>query len=62
MAHIALNNEELPGIVGLLDYSPATAEPLLDLANALLVADSTLTRTEREIIRLLICPSSSQSE
>ncbi len=50
MAHIKLNNENLPGIVGLLDYSPATAKPLTDLANALLVADSTLTKTEREII------------
>lgn len=50
MAHIALNNENLPGIVGLLDYSPATAAPLLSLANTLLVSESTLTRTEREII------------
>jgi uncharacterized peroxidase-related enzyme len=50
MAHIALNNEQLPGIVGLLDYSPATAKPLLELANVLLRDESTLTRTEREII------------
>jgi uncharacterized peroxidase-related enzyme len=50
MAHIVLNNENLPGIVGLLDYSPATAAPLLSLANTLLVSESTLTRTEREII------------
>ena len=50
MAHIALNNENLPGIVGLLDYSPATAAPLHSLANTLLVSESTLTRTEREII------------
>ena len=50
MAHIALNNEQLPGIVGLLDYSPATAAPLLSLANTLLVSESTLTRAEREII------------
>jgi len=50
MAHIKLNNEQLPGIVGLLDYSPATAKPLLELANVLLQGDSTLTRTEREII------------
>ena len=50
MAHITLNNENLPGIVGLLDYSPATAAPLLSLANTLLVSESTLTRTEREII------------
>jgi uncharacterized peroxidase-related enzyme len=50
MAHIKLNNEQLPGIVGLLDYSPATAKPLLDLANVLLRDESTLTRAEREII------------
>ncbi len=50
MAYIKLNNENLPGIVGLLDYSPATAGPLTDLANALLVEDSTLTKVEREII------------
>ena len=48
MAHIKLNNENLPGIVGLLDYSPATAVPLTDLANALLQEDSTLTKAERE--------------
>lgn len=50
MAHIALNNKNLPGIVGLLDYSHATALPLTDLANVLLVEDNSLTRTEREII------------
>jgi uncharacterized peroxidase-related enzyme len=50
MAYIALNNEQLPGIVGLLDFSPATAAPLLSLANTLLVGESTLTRAEREII------------
>jgi len=50
MAHIKLNNENLPGIIGLLDYSPATAKPLTDLANALLVDDSSLTRVEREMI------------
>jgi uncharacterized peroxidase-related enzyme len=50
MAHITLNNENLPGIVGLLDYSPATAAPLTELADALLVADSTLSKGERELI------------
>ena len=50
MAHIKLNNEQLPGIVGLLDYSPATAAPLSELAETLLVADSTLSKAEREII------------
>jgi uncharacterized peroxidase-related enzyme len=50
MAHIKLNNEQLPGIVGLLNYSPATAAPLTALADALLVADSTLSKAERELI------------
>ncbi|UOE47475.1 carboxymuconolactone decarboxylase family protein [Mucilaginibacter sp. SMC90] len=50
MAHIKLLNEELPGIVGLLNYSPATAQPLLLLAETLLRGPSTLTSGEREII------------
>ena len=50
MAHIQLNNENLPGIIGLLHYSPQTAKPLNDLAEVLLVDDSTLTRAEREMI------------
>jgi uncharacterized peroxidase-related enzyme len=50
MAHIKLKNENLPGIVGLLDYSPKTARPLNELAEVLLVEDSSLTRAEREII------------
>jgi uncharacterized peroxidase-related enzyme len=51
MAHIKLRNEELPGIVGLLDYSPATAAPLSELAEVLLADDNnSLSRGEREII------------
>jgi uncharacterized peroxidase-related enzyme len=50
MAHIKLNNEELPGIVGLLNYRPETARPLLDLAETLLRGPSSLTSGEREII------------
>jgi len=50
MAHIQLNDENLPGIIGLLHYSPQTARPLNDLAEVLLVEDSTLTRAERELI------------
>ena len=50
MAHIALLNEELPGIVGLLNYRPETARPLLDLADILLRGESSLTSGEREII------------
>lgn len=50
MAHIKLNNEALPGIVGLLNYRPETAKPLLELAETLLRGESTLTSGEREII------------
>ncbi|MBK6889355.1 MAG: peroxidase-related enzyme [Sphingobacteriales bacterium] len=53
MAHIPLINEqELPGITGLLHYSPVTAQPLLLLADTLLhnPNTSTLTPGEREII------------
>jgi uncharacterized peroxidase-related enzyme len=51
MAHIKLTNEELPGILGLLYYSPKTAKPLNDLAEALLSNDdNSLSKGEREII------------
>jgi uncharacterized peroxidase-related enzyme len=50
MAHIKLLNEELPGIVGLLNYRPETAKPLLLLADTLLRGPSSLTSGEREII------------
>lgn len=50
MAHIKLNNEKLPGIVGLLDYRPETSAPLLLLAETLLRGPSTLSSGEREII------------
>jgi uncharacterized peroxidase-related enzyme len=50
MAHIKLNNEELPGILGPLNFRPETAKPLLMLAETLLRGDSTLTSGEREII------------
>ncbi|ASU34894.1 carboxymuconolactone decarboxylase family protein [Mucilaginibacter xinganensis] len=50
MAHIKLKNEELPGIVGLLNYRPETAKPLLDLAETLLRGPSELNSGEREII------------
>jgi uncharacterized peroxidase-related enzyme len=50
MAHITLKNEELPGIVGLLNFRPETARPLLDLAETLLRGPSDLTSGEREII------------
>ncbi|RFM27157.1 carboxymuconolactone decarboxylase family protein [Deminuibacter soli] len=49
MAHINLHND-LPGIRGLMEYSPETARPLNDLAEALLRADNSLSRGERELI------------
>jgi len=50
MAHIKLKNEQLPGIVGLLDYRPETGKPLNELAETLLRGTSTLTSGERELI------------
>lgn len=50
MAFIKLNNEDLPGIVGLLDYRPETARPLSELAETLLRGPSTLSSGERELI------------
>jgi len=49
MAHIQLNND-MPGILGLLNFSPETAKPLNELAEILLVQDNSLTRGEREMI------------
>ncbi|WP_103535987.1 carboxymuconolactone decarboxylase family protein [Streptomyces sp. SM11] len=49
MSHIALDND-LPGISGLMAHRPDTAEPLSDLANALLRAPSPLSPGERELI------------
>ncbi len=49
MAHIRLA-DGLPGIRGLLVYSPATAKPIGELAEVLLRGPSTLTRAERELI------------
>lgn len=40
----------LPGIIGLLAYRPETAKPLSELAQILLVNDSSLSRGERELI------------
>jgi uncharacterized peroxidase-related enzyme len=51
MAYIQLHNENLPGIVGLLDYRPKTGSALSELAEVLLSSkDNSLTRGEREII------------
>lgn len=50
MAYITLKNNQLPGIIGLLDYKPETARPLTELVEVLLRGPSTLSRGEREII------------
>ena len=49
MVHITVP-EGLPGIVGLLTFSPDTAKPLLILAETLLRGPNTLTSAEREMI------------
>lgn len=49
MAHIQVS-PELPGIRGLLDFRPATARPLCELANVLLHEPGSLTPGERELI------------
>jgi uncharacterized peroxidase-related enzyme len=58
MAHIRLP-ETLPGIVGLLTFSPETAGPLNELAEVLLRAPNTLAQSDREMIATYI---SSQNE
>lgn len=50
MAYIKLKNENLPGIVALLDYRPETAKALSELAETLLRGKSTLSSGERELI------------
>src|SRR5258708_21402940 len=47
--HISLGND-LPGIIGLLNYRPETGRPLSELAEVLLRGPSTLGRGERELI------------
>ena len=49
MAHITLD-ETLPGIRGLMAFRPETAKPLNELAEALLRADNSLSRGDRELI------------
>jgi uncharacterized peroxidase-related enzyme len=49
MAHIDLA-DELPGIVGLMAFSPDSAEPLSELVEVLLRGPNTLTSGERELI------------
>ena len=49
MAHIKVD-ENLPGIRGLMDFRPETAQPMNDLAEILLREDNTLSRGDRELI------------
>jgi uncharacterized peroxidase-related enzyme len=49
MPHISFQNE-LPGILGLVQFRPETGAPLTELAQTLLRAPSTLSEAEREII------------
>jgi len=49
VAHVDLRRGG-PGILGLLQYRPETARPLMELAEVLLRGESTLGRGERELI------------
>lgn len=49
MPHISLGND-LPGIIGLLNYRPETGRPLSALAEVLLRGENTLSAGERELI------------
>jgi uncharacterized peroxidase-related enzyme len=49
MAHINIS-EDLPGIRGLLDFRPQTAEPLCRLADVLLHQSNSLSAADRELI------------
>jgi uncharacterized peroxidase-related enzyme len=53
MPHIPLP-EHLPGIRGLLEFRPDTGRPLSQLADALLVGESPLSRGERETIAAFV--------
>ncbi|MHB1920775.1 MAG: carboxymuconolactone decarboxylase family protein [Chitinophagaceae bacterium] len=53
MPHIQVN-QELPGIRGLMAFSPKTAEPLGALAEALLRNNEGLTQTDRELIATFV--------
>jgi uncharacterized peroxidase-related enzyme len=49
MPHINLDND-LPGIIGLMQYRPETGRPLSELAEALLRVPNSLSPGERELI------------
>jgi len=49
MAHINVD-ENLPGIRGLMNFRPETAQPMNELAEVLLRMENSLSRGERELI------------
>jgi uncharacterized peroxidase-related enzyme len=53
MAHITLP-EGLPGIRGLLTYSPETAGPMAELTQTLMRGPGTLTFAEREMVAAVV--------
>ena len=53
MPHIPLE-AHLPGITGLLEYRPDSAQPIRELTQLLLRGESTLTEGERELIASLV--------
>lgn len=53
MPHIPLE-AHLPGITGLLEYRPDSAQPIRELTQLLLRGESTLTEGERELIAALV--------
>lgn len=53
MPYIPLE-EHLPGITGLLEYSPITGAPIRELTQVLLRGPSTLTEGERELIATIV--------
>lgn len=46
--------EHLPGITGLLEYSPETSKPIRELTQILLRGPSTLSSGERELIAAMV--------
>lgn len=53
MPYIQLNNS-LPGITGLLENRPDTAEPIRELTQILLRGENTLSELERELIATIV--------
>ena len=48
--NLGLDEEQLPGMTGLLAFRPETAKPLTELTEVLLRGENSLTRGERELI------------